>query len=116
MGWCVDHGLPHSALYEWDPEDRAKLHAYLLEDSLRCTMCGTAQWEWDENRRAYHPVERFCPGCYAKAMQAEDNDSLKGTTVELVPNTPELQEKLRLDNLRRMEEQRREREEADEED
>lgn len=111
MGWCADHGLPHSALYEWEDEDRAKLHAYLLEESLRCTMCGTAKWEWEANKHAYTPEDDFCQGCYLKAKQAEDNDSLDGTTVILIPNTPEVQEKRRVAHLRTMDEKRRQREE-----
>ena len=49
---------------EWDPEDRSKALAFLFEKGERCQMCGTAEWEWDENRHAYEPVLRTCWGCY----------------------------------------------------
>lgn len=55
-------------------------------------MCGTAQWEWDPkqggSKYAYEAVEKFCPGCYAKASmrQLEAGRNTDGITVELVPN------------------------------
>ena len=52
---------------------------------MRCDMCGTASWEWDENRRAYEPVEKFCHGCYIKTVAGTDNNDMPGTTIELVP-------------------------------
>lgn len=55
----------------------------MIEDSLRCTMCGTAQWEWDADRFAYEPVLEHCPGCYAKETAAKDLDSSAGSTVQL---------------------------------
>lgn len=50
-------------------------------------MCGTASWEWEENRFAYEPVDSFCHGCYQKTVYSEGVDSLPGTTVSLVPVT-----------------------------
>jgi len=96
MGWCSDHGLPHSALLEWDQEDRAKLHAHLIEESTRCVMCGTKDWEWEENKFAYMAQEKTCQGCYLKHMASEEGDSLPGTTYELVVYDSALIEKQRL--------------------
>jgi hypothetical protein len=108
MAWCTDKGIPHSVLLDWDSEDRAKLHAYLLEESLRCVMCGTQPWEWDPeqggSRRAYIPVELFCPGCYAKQTTADGNDAPKGTTIQLVPHSETIVEEQR---QRYLKEQRR---------
>lgn len=119
MGWCADHGIPHSKLLKWSQEDRAKLHAYLLEDSQRCAMCGTAHYEWDPkeggSRTAYVPQEKYCHGCYLKSAAAEGNDSLPGTTIELVSNSIELQAKIREDGLRRMKVRAEEREAEQEE-
>jgi hypothetical protein len=70
-------------------EDRAKALAFVMEKAERCVMCGTATWEWDEkqggNRRAYEPVEHFCPGCHMKAGAAstDPNRNTDGITIEL---------------------------------
>lgn len=85
MQWCSDHGLPHSALFEWNEEDRAKLAAYLLESNERCQMCGTADWEWQEDRYAYEPMPKQCWGCYLKDRATDENDRLPGSTMTLVP-------------------------------
>ena len=50
------------------PERVAKALAFMLEKSARCDMCGTAEWEWEADRRAYEPVEKFCMGCYLRHM------------------------------------------------
>ena len=84
MAWCSDHGLPHSALLAWDPEDRAKLVAHLLEAGERCQMCGTADWEWAADRYAYTPVAKMCTGCHLKDAAAED-DLPAGTSMVLIP-------------------------------
>jgi hypothetical protein len=97
MSYCFDKGIPHSKLLEWDPEDRAKVIAFSLERALRCDMCGTAQWEWDENKFAYTATEEFCQGCYQKTVHQEtDSKSLPGTNIRLVPTTPELQARIAL--------------------
>ena len=85
QSWCADHGLPHSALLGWDPEDRAKLIAYLLESSSKCQSCGTSDWEWEEDWYAYEPITVQCHGCYIKEMAREDDASLAGARVTLVP-------------------------------
>lgn len=72
--------------------DRTKMLAFALEKAERCVMCGTGSWEWDPavggSRHAYEPVEKFCPGCYAKAamrhMDAGRNSD--GITIELARN------------------------------
>lgn len=50
-------------------------------------MCGTAPWEWEQDRFAYEPLEKYCHGCYLKEM-AEDPDPTRnkaGITMELMP-------------------------------
>lgn len=92
LQFCNDHGIPHSTFLAWDPDDRAKAIAFIAEKAEHCTMCGTAPWEWDPkqggNRRAYEPVEHFCPGCYAKAalQHADPGRNMDGITIVLVPN------------------------------
>lgn len=90
LQYCNEHGIPHSQFLDWEPADRAKALAYLLEQAERCQMCGTAGWEWNANRRAYEPVETFCPGCQMKAGKAAADPPRHGVTVELAPTgTPE---------------------------
>ena len=85
MRLCNEWGLPHSEFLAWDEDDRAKAVAYAIEDTLRCQLCGTAEWEWDEDRRAYAPVEKFCLGCYLKSQLEDDAGQSAGTTITLVP-------------------------------
>lgn len=71
--------------------------AFSMEQSLRCTMCGTAPWEWEENRYAYTAVDELCHGCYQKSVfQDTQSKSLPGTNVKLVPTTPVLKAKMAL--------------------
>ena len=89
MSYCFERGIPHSEFLDWDPEDRAKALAFALEQAQRCQMCGTAPWEWEENRFAYTPIEELCTGCYQKSVFSEtSNKPLPGTTVVLKPTTP----------------------------
>lgn len=91
MQFCTEVGLPHSKFLEWSVEDRMKTVAFLLEKADRCALCGTAQWEWEENKRAYQPVEHHCPGCYLKHVAGEEQAMMPGTTIRLVSsNSPEL--------------------------
>lgn len=87
MSYCFERGISHGEFLAWSGEDRAKTLAYALEQASRCQLCGTAQWEWDENRFAYEAEEQFCQGCYMKHVASEGNNNLPGTTVELVPVT-----------------------------
>lgn len=70
---------------EWDGEDRAKLVAWLLESGSKCPSCGTAQWEWEEDRYAYEPATVQCHGCYLKEVFQETDETLPGSRVVLLP-------------------------------
>lgn len=83
MRFCNDNGIPHSAFMEWDREDQAKALAYMFEDAERCSMCGTADWEWQDNRNAYEPVLATCLGCYYKEIIREGQDIGPGVTARL---------------------------------
>lgn len=74
MAYCGERGIPHSVFLEWDDEDRAKALAWKIEQSLKCPSCGTAQWEWEEDKFAYDPVEEICPGCERKDLVRDDPD------------------------------------------
>lgn len=78
--------MPHSQFLELDADDRAKAMAFVIEDASRCDLCGTSEWEWEENKRAYAPVEHMCMGCYMKDVYSRDiDDRAPGTMVRLVP-------------------------------
>jgi hypothetical protein len=97
MMFCNEHGIPHSKFLKWKPDDRAKALAYKLEEGLRCSMCGTASWEWEENKFAFTAMEEFCPGCYQKSIFSDQQgSSLPGTNVKLVPTTPQLTAQMRM--------------------
>ncbi len=85
MGLCNEWGIPHSEFMEWQPDDRSKALAYAIEKGLKCGLCGTADWEWEEDKRSYTPIEHFCLGCYYKGQIEEEAGHQKGTTVQLVP-------------------------------
>jgi hypothetical protein len=85
LALCHEWGIPHSEFLEWEPEDRAKAIAFLFEKNSRCDLCGTAQWEWDNNKRAYSPVEEKCMGCYYKEIAGQDASDSAGVTVRMVP-------------------------------
>lgn len=65
--------------------DRAKALAFLLEKGERCVLCGTAEWEWKENRFAYEAVSRHCKGCMIKEAASEGSERTPGVTIELRP-------------------------------
>jgi hypothetical protein len=89
MQFCNENGIPHSEFLTWNPEDRAKAMAFVMETALRCNLCGTAPWEWEDNKFAYQATEEFCKGCYQKAVFTDtQSKSLPGTNVKLVPTTP----------------------------
>lgn len=90
LAYCFEKGLPHSHLLggplKWTPEDRAKLVAYSLEAAERCAMCGTASWEWEEDRFAYAAVRQTCMGCQQKdLLRDDDTPNPPGTSIVLIP-------------------------------
>lgn len=104
MSYCHEQGIPHSEFLQWEPEDRAKVMAFILEKSLRCNMCGTAEWEWEADKFAYTPVEEFCKGCYQKSVftDTETDKSLPGTNVRLVPTTREFKARQLISSRKRL--------------
>lgn len=85
MTYCAERGIPHSRfLEEWGDEDRAKLMAHLVEKALTCTLCGTAEWEWHEDRFAYEPIIETCIGCQQKDL-VKDEANMPGASIVLVP-------------------------------
>lgn len=102
MAYCYEKAIPHSEYLGWDAEDRAKLVAFALEKAETCDLCGTAGWEWKDNRFAYTAVEDFCQGCYQKAVYQEtQTKGLPGTNIKLVPTTPQLKAQMLVTSRRR---------------
>ena len=60
--------------------------AVSLERAERCTMCGTADYEWAEDPYAYEAVRVSCPGCLRRETLQEDSGSGagKGVSVRLL--------------------------------
>lgn len=85
MSYCYERGIPHSEFMEWEPSDRSKVLAWKMEESAKCSMCGTGKHEWDEDRYAYEPVQQMCHGCYLKDIASETEHTLPGVTVVLLP-------------------------------
>ena len=92
LAFCNEHGIPHSEFLAWDPLDRAKALGFMAYEGEKCALCGTADWEWEEDKFAYEPVLHQCWGCYYKSVYY---DSLgkppAGATVELQKVTPQMQ-------------------------
>jgi hypothetical protein len=86
MGYCYDKAIPHSEFMEWDGVDRSKILAYRMEEASKCQMCGTAPWEWEEDRFAYEPVQHMCHGCYLKDIASETEQNTPGVSVILLPS------------------------------
>lgn len=88
LQFCNEHGIPHSfflgtEVLQWEPEDRLKAMAFLQEKALRCQLCGTAEWEWAENRHAYEALPTQCEGCRRKEFAAAGEPQSHGVTYEL---------------------------------
>ena len=103
MNYCSERGIPHSVFLTWSEADRAKQLAFLMEEAERCQLCGTAEWEWEQNKFAYTAMERTCKGCQKKALASDAEHTMPGTTIELVPSSPELTARLALLDKRRLE-------------
>ena len=89
MFYCSEHGIPHSKFLNWDIDDRTKALAFMVAKSEECALCGTAQWEWDESRTAYYPVQHRCQGCYVQKAESENVDYKSGDTIKLEKSTPQ---------------------------
>jgi hypothetical protein len=50
------------------PEDRDAVAIWQLAERERCSDCGTAEWEWEENPDAWHADHVTCEGCRRLAV------------------------------------------------
>ena len=58
--------------------------AVLLEESERCSMCGTAAWEWEADRFAYMASVSVCEGCKVREAAQDSAKDISGGTIVLV--------------------------------
>lgn len=100
LEFCATGPIPHSAFLSWAPNDRAKALAHFIEKQLRCTLCGTAQWEWDCDQYAYEPIAHHCPGCERREAAQKELEPQHGVTVTLARTKgPEAEERRRVRDL-----------------
>lgn len=48
-------------------------------------MCGTSEWEWEEDRYAYEAASRMCWGCQRLDAAREDGAPAPGISMVLIP-------------------------------
>lgn len=74
MAYCGPRGIPLSRFLGWPVDDQQAAMAWMAEDRLRCSQCGTAEWEWDENPDAYLATAHLCKGCNRVGTQRRNVD------------------------------------------
>lgn len=68
--------------------------AYAQEKAERCGVCGTAEWEWKENKNAYHASRVTCFGCQQRDLIRDDDDGkMPGVTITLLPGPSPIPER-----------------------
>lgn len=92
--YAVDKGIPWKKyVKDWDLESRSVVQAVLAERALRCQVCGTAPWEWEDadgllNPGAFRATSHVCLGDAAmdKLRKSQENGpSVPGSSIRLVP-------------------------------
>lgn len=90
MAYCGPRGIPHSEFLLWPVDDQAKALGWLAEDRHRCSECGTAAWEWEEDHHAYRAEAYVCLGCLALGSERKANEKTAkdtpGMHIRLVRN------------------------------
>lgn len=71
-------------MLSWEPDDRSKLIAHLLDEGQRCGVCGSSEWEWREDRYAYEAAAHTCRGCQILDVAKEDESPGPGTRMVLI--------------------------------
>ena len=80
VDYAASHGIPLSTfLQDWLPEDRETVHIWMDEQRLRCTRCGTADYEWEEGPGWEADLWR-CKGCEQIDRQHERLRDSPGST------------------------------------
>lgn len=68
--------------------DRSVVVAVALEEAQRCGLCGTANWQWEDDPEAFVAASVVCPGCARRDVATEEAGSAArqhGATVQLLP-------------------------------
>lgn len=88
MAYCGPRGIPLSRFLQWPVDDQVAALGWLAEDRLRCPHCGTAEWEWEEDRDFAHAEARVCPGCNAIGLERKawekSAEFMPGLSIRLV--------------------------------
>jgi hypothetical protein len=74
MAYCGPRGIPLSRFLSWPVDDQQAALTWMAEDRLRCSNCGTAEWEWDEDPEAYEAQMWVCKGCNRIGTQQKNSD------------------------------------------
>lgn len=72
MNYCAPLGIPLSEFLNWHPDDQQAALAWQADRNSRCSHCGTADWEWEENRDAYVAKVKVCRGCHRRASEEKN--------------------------------------------
>lgn len=82
MAYCGPRGIPLSQFLSWPEADQQAALGWQVNESRRCTACGTHPDEWDEksggDRNAYHAELSQCPGCVQLERLKEAPEVVKG--------------------------------------
>ena len=71
MAYCGPRGIPLSKFLNWPADDQAAALSWQAEEWSRCSRCGTAEWEWEEQLDAYMAKAKVCPGCNAIGLESK---------------------------------------------
>lgn len=94
--YACERGIPFSVYSgrvvadgepDWLPEDRDVVAVWQAEEALRCSDCGTYEWEWEDDEFAYLPDHWTCLGCLYREQHSkqlgDSNQRLHGVKVAL---------------------------------
>lgn len=72
------------------PEDRAAVEIWQIEQAHKHHVCGTFDWEWEEDPEAWRADVHWCIGCYEietlRAQIAREHphgEGVEGWTIRL---------------------------------
>lgn len=90
MDYCGPRGIPHSEFLSWPIDDQVKALGWQAEQNAACSQCGTRDWEWEQDRRAYRAEAYVCMGCLALGSAQKEHEKTAKTTpglhIRLVKN------------------------------
>lgn len=89
MAYCGPRGIPLSTFLNWAEDDQVAAMAWMAEDNQRCSNCGTADWEWEEDPDFVKAEAYVCRGCsrvgQERKSMAEVAEHMPGMFIRLTP-------------------------------